>query len=553
MTTSEMIKRLCAEVGISISELSRRLGQSPQNFGKKLKRETVSLEELNEISKITGTEFEQRFRIDGNRYISTAGNSDDLRMENESQTANPVTDNDIKHTNYASDNVTEAVSFGSYNDTGAVNPVSNNGTRAVSFASNSGNAAVNPASNNGTAAVNFASGNAHETVNPVQGNAGDISTNENTDILESVLTNISHEIRTPLNTIVGFADMASNTGNSGQLFDDYMDKIKISAERITKLIDNMLEMVHYDRNEEQEEESIVDSNEAVNQFSEYLSFVAKRKNIHINYVLKGINDISFYCPYSGIKKMMLDIAGYAVRFTPKNEELDCMIEKNDLSDGRIEISCTFRNSVEIRDRKNMQLVRTILSSNDGIPDWTVLSDSQLELVVLRKHLSAIGGVLDMSSLQGEGTKMVCRFVFRKASDTNTTEEKEQTLEGRRILVVEDNALNREILKELLGIVGIITEMAEDGVDAVERVKKMGRDYYDAILMDIQMPRMNGYEATKVIREFCGDKRIPIIAVTANAFDEDRKKSITAGLDAHVSKPVDYNKLLILLKKYLLKR
>ena len=99
--------------------------------------------------------------------------------------------------------------------------------------------------------------------------------------------------------------------------------------------------------------------------------------------------------------------------------------------------------------------------------------------------------------------------------------------------------------------GISTEMAEDGFDAVEKVAKGGKEYYDAILMDIQMPKMDGYEATARIRNICGDRRIPIIAVTANAFEEDRQKSLVAGLDAHVSKPIDYNKLLVLLKKFLL--
>lgn len=467
MTTSEMIKKLCDVKSISISELARRLGQSPQNFGKKLKRETVSLDELVQIASLTNVKFEQSFRIEGGGKISTLDNI-------------VITDGNRKEENRKS-----------------------------------------------------------------TGNPRDIN-----EICE-MLTTLSHEIRTPMNTIVGFADMSINAYDNVSKLEDYSQKIKDSSEKIISLVDNMLNMAMIEQGAFSSEDVLVNSGKAIDRFASYINDISSAKNVKVNYEFNSIGDIDFYCDAEKVTHVLETLLKYAVMFSNPNQEIGFLAERFEVDSQRIGIRYTIKTPMEMLNGQALDSLQNILK-NEGVGlEWYKLSAPQLELAVISRKVKLLNGALKLSSEKDKGTVAVCEFVFRAVKKKEEVQNPENELNGKRILVVEDNALNREILKELLSIVGISTEMAEDGFDAVEKVAKGGKEYYDAILMDIQMPKMDGYEATARIRNICGDRRIPIIAVTANAFEEDRQKSLVAGLDAHVSKPIDYNKLLVLLKRFLL--
>lgn len=467
MTTSEMIKKLCDVKSISISELARRLGQSPQNFGKKLKRETVSLEELEQIAELTGVRFEQSFRIGGGGKISTLDST--------------------------------VFSDGNRKDDGRKNVV----------------------------------------------HSRDIS-----EICD-MLTNLSHEIRTPMNSIVGFADMSINAYDNVEKLEDYSKKIKNSSEKIISLVDNMLNMAMIEQGVFNSEEVLVNTNRAIERFASYINDITATKQVKVNYEFNGIGDIDFYCDSEKVSDILILLLKYAVMFSSAGQEIGFLAERFDADSQKIGIRFTIKIAADMASGQALDSLQNILD-NEGVGlEWYKLSASQLELAVISRRVKLLNGSLKLNSERDKGTVAVCEFIFRAVKKKEEQSNPENELNGKRILVVEDNALNREILKELLSIVGISTEMAEDGFDAVEKVAKGGRDYYDAILMDIQMPKMDGYEATARIRNICGDRRIPIIAVTANAFEEDRQKSLVAGLDAHVSKPIDYNKLLVLLKRFLL--
>ena len=171
----------------------------------------------------------------------------------------------------------------------------------------------------------------------------------------------------------------------------------------------------------------------------------------------------------------------------------------------------------------------------------------------------MGGQIFIESTLGVGTKVTVRFNFRRAADGELTasEIKEKAIDysalnGKRVLLVEDNELNREIATDILEDEGMIVDTADDGDIAVEKVSNSSKDQYDLILMDVQMPRMNGYDATKAIRKLTIPyaSSIPIIAMTANAFDEDKKNALDAGMNGHIAKPIDIVKLLSTLTEIL---
>ena len=187
-----------------------------------------------------------------------------------------------------------------------------------------------------------------------------------------------------------------------------------------------------------------------------------------------------------------------------------------------------------------------------------MTGTGLGLPIVKALVDLMGGTINVSSKAGKGTKTTIVLSFPTATEEQIQSRKEEqsgqifrNFKGKRILLAEDNELNAEIAMELLGESGLETEHVTDGVKCVETLKAKPEDYYDLILMDIQMPHMDGYEATKIIRALNGPRsRIPIIAMTANAFEEDRQRAFEAGMDGHIAKPISINVLFATLDEVL---
>jgi CheY-like chemotaxis protein len=178
------------------------------------------------------------------------------------------------------------------------------------------------------------------------------------------------------------------------------------------------------------------------------------------------------------------------------------------------------------------------------------------MAITKSFVELMGGTISVQSEQGKGSLFTIVIPLRIVSDNDSSSEKaaasteaETSLDGKKVLLVDDNGLNREMAAEMLMGNGMEVEMAEDGSIAVEMLKKNGCSHYDFVLMDIQMPIMDGYEATSAIRAVAKSSCLPIIALSANAFEEDRQKSLNAGMNAHIAKPIKVKELLETLRKF----
>lgn len=372
------------------------------------------------------------------------------------------------------------------------------------------------------------------------------------------LFNMSHDMRTPMNAIVGYTELARKSINDPERMTEYLDKIVLAEEGLLALVNNVLEMARIENDKVVIRETATDIRSAVDKIRMIIEGEAKKKNITL------VSYCDVYYPYLiqdefRNAEVVHNIISNAIKYTkeggtvefglrqlPGQTEQDCVIEFT-CKDNGIGMSEEF-----------------LAHAFDSFErEWTVtnsgIQGSGLGLGIVKRLLELMGGTIEIESKQGVGTTVITRTPHRFAKPEDVQEEHvreelfDSELEGRRILLVEDNEMNREIADEILKAGGFMVENAEDGKEACELLLRKGAGYYDLVLMDIQMPVMDGYEATRTIRGFEDEilAHVPIVAMTANAFEEDRVASMKAGMDDHVSKPIDTGVLKQVLRKVLL--
>lgn len=367
------------------------------------------------------------------------------------------------------------------------------------------------------------------------------------------LFNMSHDIRTPMNAIVGFSELLEKHLDDRELAADYVSKIKKSSSFLLSLINYVLEMARIEsgkvslKAEVTCSETLIDSLNAV--------FESDIKNKNLNY--KCTQDIEhkyIVCDVTKVKEIYLNIISNAIKYTKSG---------GSISVNFTEIPCDkegYVTYVSIVEDTGIGMSKEYLPhifeefSREHTSTEIKIAGTGLGLPIVKSLVELMGGTIDVESKVNVGTKMVVTLTFPIATKEQGEEQNEQVTEqtiynikGKRILIAEDNELNAEIAMTVLQENGILAECAEDGKICVEKLEKMPEGYFDAILMDIQMPNMNGYEAAEKIRALEGKRsEIPIIAMTANAFEEDRQRAIDSGMNAHIGKPVDIEKLIILL-------
>lgn len=369
------------------------------------------------------------------------------------------------------------------------------------------------------------------------------------------LFNMSHDIRTPMNAIIGYADLASRHLEDTEKLSRYIDNIQICGRKLLSLLSNVLDLARIENNKVEMKYAVSDVREDFTNCVTMFQQQAESKNQtlcmteHILYPYVYVDE-----PH--LSEVCINIISNAVKYTNAGGTISCKVaqrpcENEDWCDMIISIT---DNGIGMTE----EFQKHIFEAFERERTSTITHIEGIGMGIVKKLVDLMGGTIEVESKLGEGSTFTVTIPCKKASKEEALEKKNQnprskkSLKGVRVLLVEDNEINAEIATELLKEEGCIVEVATDGVACISMIEKADADYYKMILMDIQMPVMNGFDTTLTIRKMKDDKKamIPIIAMTANAFAEDRQKALSVGMNDHVAKPVDMNILAPTMMKYL---
>ena len=369
------------------------------------------------------------------------------------------------------------------------------------------------------------------------------------------LNNMSHDIRTPMNAIIGFTDLAIKDYSKPEQVMNYLTKVRRASDHLLALINDVLDMSRI----ESGKVVITESPEDISKIMTYLSDIVfadvNAKNQKFNLDITKIKNKYVMCDKLRLNQILLNLISNAIKYTNTEGTISVLVEqeKNTFGDYGTYKFVIADNGIGI----SKKYVKTIFEPFTRERSSTVsgIQGTGLGMTITKNLLDMMNGTIDIDSKVGVGTKITVKIPFKicDSSDIETIELKsdEIVLDGMKILLVDDNDFNREIAVLILEEEGVIVKEATDGKNAFEIIQNSQPGDFDLILMDIQMPIMNGFEATKQIRALENKElsQIPIIAMTANAFEEDRQASLKAGMNEHVSKPIDVPKLIDTIKKF----
>lgn len=371
------------------------------------------------------------------------------------------------------------------------------------------------------------------------------------------LFNMSHDIRTPINAIMGYTNLLEQHIDEKEKLLRYIEKIKYSSDFLLSLINNVLEMARIESGKTVLSETVCD----IKELNETISAVFEEQfNLKKLNFIKEINikHTAIYCDTLKLKQIYLNLLSNAVKYTPESGIIKMTMdelpyEKEGYGLFRCAVSDT---GIGMSEEFVGHVFEEFERESNATESKT--AGSGLGMTIVRKLVELMGGNINVKSRLGEGTTFVLTIPHRLADecelekgDSFKYSDKDVEFSNKRILIAEDNDMNAEIAEEILGAVGFETERAEDGAVCVQMLQDAPEGYYDLILMDIQMPNMNGYEASRAIRKLDGKiSQIPIIAMTANAFEEDRKNAFEAQMDEHIAKPIEIRKLMATLAEVL---
>ena len=373
------------------------------------------------------------------------------------------------------------------------------------------------------------------------------------------LFNMSHDIRTPMNAIIGFSELLEKHIDEKDKAIDYLGKIKSSSNFLLSLINYVLEMARIESGKLALKEEVGCVTELIESLTDVFEPGVKKK--FITYSCEtDIQHKYVIGDETKVREIFINIIGNSVKYTPEGGKISVSVKEEPFEK---ENYIAYRIIVEDNGiGMSKEYLPHIFEefSREHTSTESKVTGTGLGLPIVKSLIDMMGGTIEVESQLGCGTKMNVVLPFELASEKQILEEKQKEKEkisdsilGKRVLLAEDNELNAEIAMTVLKENGLKAERAANGKQCMEMLKKMPEDYYDMILMDIQMQEMDGYEATKRIRNL-DDARadIPIVAMTANAFEEDRQKALESGMNAHVSKPVDMNMLFKVMAQILKK-
>ena len=366
------------------------------------------------------------------------------------------------------------------------------------------------------------------------------------------LSNMSHDIRTPMNAIIGFTALAAKHIDQKERVEEYLKKIMSSGNHLLSLINDILDMSRIESGKIVLEEKPCNLSDVLLELKNILQADITAKNLTFHVDATSVVNQNIFCDRLRLNQVFLNLLGNAIKFTEPGGTISTWIVERPgqtpeyagyeiyVEDTGIGMSQEFQKHIfEPFERERTSTISKIQGTGLGMS-------------ITKKIVDLMNGTIEVDSRQGEGTRFKVCLSFRLQNIASRESERkkprkhvEKRTYNQRILLVEDNELNREIALELLSEVGFDIETAENGKVAVEMVEQSLPGYYELILMDVQMPVMNGYDAAVAIRNL-KDKAlasIPILAMTANAFEEDKQMALTCGMNGHIAKPIDVGKLL----------
>lgn len=369
------------------------------------------------------------------------------------------------------------------------------------------------------------------------------------------LSDMSHEIRTPMNVILGYASIAQNNmdNRDQDKVKDCLEKIKEAGNHLIGIINDVLEVSRIEQGKINIENEKSDIYELMTDFYNLVEIQAAVKKQKMAIDLEGITDKYVYMDWTRISQVLINLINNAIKYTPVGGHIDVIVKEdcnNNIGDNIHNYIIIVKDNGRGIDEKDMPSLFDLYTRGAYDNDISV-EGTGLGLSISKQIIELMNGTIDVDSKLGEGTtftvKLPLQYVVRTQADKNVTDngtdnniiKNNQSLSDIKVMVVDDNQYNREIACELLRENGAHIIECASGSEAVDYIKYRN-GIVDIILMDVCMPDMDGFEATRLIRQLEKDRwqDIPIVAMTANAFDEDRKKALEHGMNGHIAKPFD---------------
>jgi len=374
------------------------------------------------------------------------------------------------------------------------------------------------------------------------------------------LNNMSHDIRTPMNAILGYAQLMEEELKEKDLPEtsDHLEKLQQSGNLLLSIINNVLDMARIESGKMEIDENYGRIEDIRQTLFEIFGDEAKKKNIALHYII-NVEHEHILTDTTKVKEIFVNILSNAIKYTLSGgsvminiDELVCdepgyMMVRTRVSDTGIGMSQDYLTKIFDAFTRERNTTKSKITG------------SGLGMSIVKRYVDLLGGTIDVESEPGKGSTFTVTLKHRIADESYYVKKHDEgsgtaskILEGRNILLAEDNDLNAEIAEAILERAGLKTERVEDGIQCVNKITKMPVGTYDMILMDIQMPRMDGYKATQAIRHLPDKDKacIPIVAMTANAFEEDKRDAVAAGMNGHIAKPIQIDKLLSMLAEVL---
>ena len=371
----------------------------------------------------------------------------------------------------------------------------------------------------------------------------------------SFLFAMSHDLRTPMNAIIGYAELMEAHWGEKEVTTNYLQKLKGASQFLLALIGNVLEIARIESGKETLNEAPWNLMKLEETLDILLDGEISRKQLTVNRNV-NIRHANVYCDALKIREIIMNLLSNAVKYTSEGGKIVLDIEeKPSALDGFMTLQIRVSDNGIGISKEYVPYIFDAFTRERSSSESGIIGTG-LGLRIVKSFVDLMNGDISVKSEPGKGTCFTVEISCRKVPEEELQQQMEEqpenvSLAGRRLLLAEDNGLNAEIAMTILQDADAEVELAADGKIAVDKLKDVPVGYYDAILMDIQMPNMNGYEATKAIRKLTDERaKIPIIAMTANAFEEDRQAALAAGMDDYVAKPVEISELFRTIMKNL---